>query len=124
MGTRGAFIHECREHGMTPGNSNGKRRSSVSNASGVFEKLKTNVFEAFDEVDMDTFLEVSTFIRNRSRIFVTVGHKTTYLLPMLLVEKIAFSLNRVIVRLAKIINKLLKVLKILIFSHFSTSKIG
>ena len=44
---------------MTPGNSNGKRRSSVSNASGVFEKLKTNVFKAFDDVDMDTFFEVS-----------------------------------------------------------------
>ena len=62
MGTRGAFIHECREHGMTPGNSNGKRRSSVSNASGVFEKLKTNVFKAFDDVDMDTFFEVSEFM--------------------------------------------------------------
>ena len=47
---------------MTPGNSNGKRRSSVSNASGVFEKLKTNVFKAFDDVDMDTFFEVSTVI--------------------------------------------------------------
>ena len=62
LGTRGAFIHECREHGMTPGNSNGKRRSSVSNASGVFEKLKTSVFKAFDDVDMDTFFEVSTFM--------------------------------------------------------------
>ena len=47
---------------MTPGNSNGKRRSSVSNASGVFEKLKTNVFKAFDDVDMDTFFEVSEFM--------------------------------------------------------------
>ena len=45
---------------MTPGNSNGKRRSSVSNASGVFEKLKTNVFKAFDDVDMDTFFEASS----------------------------------------------------------------
>ena len=47
---------------MTPGNSNGKRRSSVSNTSGAFEKLKTNVFKAFDDVDMDTFFEVSTFM--------------------------------------------------------------
>ena len=47
---------------MTPGNSNGKRRSSVSNASGAFEKLKTSVFKAFDDVDMDTFFEVSTFM--------------------------------------------------------------
>ena len=59
LGTRGAFIHECKENGLTLGNNNGKRRSSVSNASGVFEKLKTNVLQAFDEVDMDTFFEVS-----------------------------------------------------------------
>ena len=35
-----------------------------------------------------------------------------------------FSLNNVAIRLAKIMNNLLEHLKILIFSHFSVSKIG
>ena len=61
LGTRGAFIHECKELGLTTGNNNGKRRSSVSSASGVFDKLKVNVFQAFDDVDMETFFEVCLF---------------------------------------------------------------
>ena len=60
---------------MTPGNSNGKRRSSVSNASGVYEKLKSNVFQAFDDVDMDTFFEVSLYTYCQ----VTGGTKTIFL---------------------------------------------
>ena len=63
LGTRGAFIHECKELGLTTGNNNGKRRSSVSSASGVFDKLKVNVFQAFDDVDMESFFEVCFFLR-------------------------------------------------------------
>ena len=67
LGTRGAFIHECKELGLTTGNSGAKRRSSLSNASGLFEKLKTNIFQAFDDVQMETFFEVRFFLTTSSQ---------------------------------------------------------
>ena len=67
-----------------------------------------------------TILLSDSLTRDRPRLFDQVGHQTTNAY----IGNKHFSLNNDLVKLTKIMNNLVKDLKILSFSHFSVSKIG
>ena len=69
--------------------------------------------ESFWQKDsLVTFILFELYLRDRPRFFGQVGHQTT---NASIGNKHIFSLNNYIVRLTKIMNNLVKVLKILIF---------
>ncbi len=76
LGTRGAFIHECGELGLPTGlkNKAGSRRSSKTSpeTGASFDKIKTLLLQAFDQVDSLKFFEIWN---DPERILHTYGSK-------------------------------------------------
>ena len=63
MGTRGAFLHECSELGLPSGKSGSPSRVTKAGSSAVsLDKVKSAIYEAFDNVEAKTFFEVRSLL--------------------------------------------------------------